>query len=313
MLPPSGLALAPALDAADAKEAWALGLANVRRAPSPGGLGYHLFWVRDRTVGAVALSAREGEYAVIGRHTHCDAVLPEDPEISLRHLLARVLTLDDGVVLRLLELHASLPIFTESGEPTRSLVVSGPVMLRLGRYVIGAVPFGGSEDEELAARSPSSPPPASLVRSEVVPRSASRPHRITHITLLPAVSELGVRRPEAAAPDAPVAPGHARLTLARAGHSVSVELSEQELQLGVIVGRSHRCVDRGLRSVLTESVSRAHLLLLRERDATWAYDLGSVQGTWLEGKRVRRVRLRDGGTSLVLAEIDPVTLDWIAG
>jgi pSer/pThr/pTyr-binding forkhead associated (FHA) protein len=65
--------------------------------------------------------------------------------------------------------------------------------------------------------------------------------------------------------------------------------------------------------VLTESVSRVHLLLLRENGAACVFDCASLQGVFADGARVRRVRLPEGGGTLRLATKDPVTLEWRPG
>ena len=89
----------------------------------------------------------------------------------------------------------------------------------------------------------------------------------------------------------------------------SVDLPDAVLDAGVLVGRAERCEDR-LRAVLTESVSRVHLLLLRERGDVHAFDLASTQGLYADGQRVRRVRLPARGGTLRLASRDPVLLEW---
>jgi pSer/pThr/pTyr-binding forkhead associated (FHA) protein len=58
----------------------------------------------------------------------------------------------------------------------------------------------------------------------------------------------------------------------------------------VVLGRGAAC-DVVLREA---RVSRAHAALVRERGAWWVEDLGSRNGTWCDGERVSRRRLRDG-------------------
>jgi hypothetical protein len=85
--------------------------------------GYRLCWVHGRHGGFRDLPARTHDYVVIGRHSACDMVLPADPELSLRHLLARTITLADGTLaLRLFDLHSNVPMFLEDGVPRRSIV-----------------------------------------------------------------------------------------------------------------------------------------------------------------------------------------------
>ena len=58
----------------------------------------------------------------------------------------------------------------------------------------------------------------------------------------------------------------------------------------VVLGRSR---EAGVR-VSDVNISRKHAELRREKDAYWIVDLGSLNGTIVNGKRVDRKRLRDG-------------------
>src|SRR3954470_22550174 len=58
----------------------------------------------------------------------------------------------------------------------------------------------------------------------------------------------------------------------------------------VLIGRSRRCDF----VVADPSVSRRHALLLRSRDGWTLYDLGSTNGTRVNGWRVERAVLRAG-------------------
>ncbi len=274
--------------------------------------GYRLFCTRGGELRTFDLPALGDEHAVIGRHTSCDFVLDLDDTISLRHLLARVVMLDDGVpALRLLDLRTNMPFLLEDGTPRRSIVAVGQVVARLGSYVVGALPYAGGRRPEPADA------PAQIVEAMSPPRSSPAPHRRTHITVLPPPPELGAspsyrspprRRRPALISEMVVGVGPVRLTLGRGALRASVALADEELDTGVIVGRADRCVD-ALRPVLHAGVSRAHLLMLRERGEVFAYDLCSTQGTYADGARVRRCRLTDGAV-LELARRDPVALRY---
>jgi pSer/pThr/pTyr-binding forkhead associated (FHA) protein len=58
----------------------------------------------------------------------------------------------------------------------------------------------------------------------------------------------------------------------------------------VLIGRSRRC-DFVVRD---PSVSRRHALLIRGQDGWTLYDLGSTNGTRINGWRVERATLRPG-------------------
>lgn len=303
--------------------------------------GYRLFWVRHREVGWMDLPDG-GAYAVIGHHDACDARLRELPGIALRHLLATTVRLSDGLALRVLDLQTRFPFHLADGAPRRSLVVCGPLAFRLGEYVIGGVPV---EDDEAAPgqlRLPRGGLPLAMVSEgvslpqSVRPPPAARPpnpvalrgvdmESVTHVTSMLPPSTLGQRRPRGLARPAPPGddevqlamldelacegPGCAWVTLRRAGQSVGVELSEGELDRGVVVGRAEGCHE-GLKAVLDTNVSRGHLLLLHHHGVFEAFDLCSTQGSYAGGKSVRRFVLPDEGARMQLATKEPVTLEW---
>lgn len=325
------------LDAAAIREAYARACEQMQRA-APTAPGYRLFWVSGRSVGWMDLPVG-GKYAILGRHTECDAVLPgDDGVLSLRHLLAMTVALADGMALRLLDLQTAVPFYLEDGLPRRSIVASGPIAIGLGDHVIGGVPVeeGGRPGALRLAATPLRPPvvteSSSLPRSlhpEGPPREAARElgvrlpssapeegprSRVTSIPPSIPLSDLPKRRgANERAPSSPLlrsASPCATITLQRQDRAASVELSEEELDLGVMIGRAERCYDAGLRAVLDTNISRGHLLLLHHGGAFEAFDLCSTQGTFAGGQRVRRVALTDPGAALQLAAHNPVTLEW---
>jgi len=100
------------------------------------------------------------------------------------------------------------------------------------------------------------------------------------------------------------------LTLSAACGQVSVYLSKEELERGVLIGRSPKCVDAGLRAILTLGISRVHLLLHEDGPECRAYDLASTQGTYQRGRSVRLATLEDDGTKLALGTTAGIELLW---
>src|SRR6185312_6197179 len=102
------------------------------------------------------------------------------------------------------------------------------------------------------------------------------------------------------------------LSLEREGHQVSVTVSDDDLVVGVMIGRSIECLDQGLREVLTGSISRSHVLLLHHHDTYEAFDLCSMNGTHIGEVPMRRRRLGQDPLMMHLApEGDhPVFLLW---
>jgi hypothetical protein len=292
----------PQLDVAKMWLAWSGANQGLIDRPSHDRPGYQLVWTWGREGQTFDLPAEGREYAVIGRHSECDVVLNADPQLSLRHLLARTVVLDDGAVaLRLMSLGAALPFFLEDGLPRWSIVSVGPLMIRLGRYVIGAFPYEPHRPRGGPYRAPAQ---LHIEMSSVVPRMVRRDHRTTHVSVMAPAPDLSM-----IVRGAPPS-GAGRLILRRGQHQAAVDLQHADLERGVLIGRAERCLDQGLARVLHNGVSRTHLMLLREGESVYAYDLCSLQGSWSGGRRVRRCRLSEWGAALDLAEYHPVSLLW---
>lgn len=293
---------------------------------APKAPGYRLFWVQERAVGWMDLPV-SGACAVLGRHTECDAILHGDPSVSLRHLLAMTVALADGPALRLMDLQTAVPFCLEDGIPRRSIIVSGPVAISVHRHVIGAIPIeegdtpGALRLATADLRAPLVSDAAAAPRSFLHERQARSPaaHRSTleandnehtHVTSIPASVPIATLSRSGSAVEATGArAGCATLMLHRKGRAASVELTEAELDVGVMVGRAERCIDAGLHEVLDNHISRGHVLLLHHGGAFEAFDLCSTHGTFAGGERVRRIVLSDV-TTLSLASSNPVTLVW---
>lgn len=266
--------------------------------------GYRLFWTRDgKRIDSYHLAAEVGRYAVIGRHTACDVALDGDPDVSLRQLLAVAERLDDGSPsLRLLVLRAPLPFFLDDDEPRQNIAASGPVVVRVGHWIVGGLPTGDRGDP-----APPSLPPHSVAPATVPPRRSQRSAGLaTHITALPPASDIATHpRSGSAAPA-----GVARITVRHRADVATVDVADEDLDRGVLVGRAESCVDDGIRAVLPSWISRAHLLLLRQGGATLAFDLCSMNGTYCDGRKVRRVILPDDGIELELGNVRGIRLEW---
>lgn len=112
--------------------------------------------------------------------------------------------------------------------------------------------------------------------------------------------------PEPAVPPVPELEPEQEPELERA--SVSFAGREHPITSGrVILGRSRECELR----VADLNVSRRHAEIRREDGAYWIVDLGSMNGTLVNGKRVERERLDDGdritlgSTEIVFARSRP--------
>jgi hypothetical protein len=211
----------------------------------------------------------------------------------------------------------------EAAAPMPELVVTNAASApRSGRPASELV-----EPEKPPAATPSShpeSPAASSAPEGSGSAAAPAPRRRTCVTSMPPsklVANLPPRPPsppevarssirELAPPGAPSAGGAWTVTLEREGRAASVTLTDDELSLGVVIGRAVNCHDRGLRAVLETSISRGHLLLLHHHDTYEAYDLCSLNGTWESGKSVKRRRLGSDKVVLSLSNHQPVVLHW---
>lgn len=297
--------------------------------------GYRLFWVRGNEVGHHDIHL--DEHVVVGRHTACDVPLLSGSELSLRHLLITTTRVASGVALRVLDLHGSIPFYTDDREPRRSIVASGPVVLRLGTYLVGGLPIGPTvtdpglpETMPRAVVTHSVPPPPDDAPAHAAtptelstigaceddvlctkppdnvddppPANTATPPHLSRVTVVPKAAFVTDVAPSSAEEI------FARLTLIRDGHSASIDLQSADLERGVLIGRSERCTDFGLRRVLDGNISRVHTLLLLDGSDVIAFDLCSTQGIYHDGVQVRRHRISKAGGCVSLAKTHPVML-----
>ena len=314
------------------------------RGPMPE-VGYRLYWMTDTVLGSREIYARPSGYVVVGRHGSCDVVLDQEERlVSLRHVLVRAASLDDGFpVISVLDLQTTTGFQISDGSKQRSVAATGPVVFRIGTCSLVALPSTGRfpaelpvpivEPGELAphriAAVPIPPPNLAGLAGPagVAPAPANAHDRpsakspVSRITLLP-YSVVLSERPSAGplvrdADYVPTGEGYEVILESRpkggAPILAGVRLSMADLEHGVLIGRADKCVDAGLRAILGTSVSRVHVLLIREKGACHLYDCASLVGTYVNmSQRVRCLALDDAGTTAQLAAHHGVTLHWRA-
>lgn len=288
------------------RQAWTLAVETDAERPFRCARGYRLYAIgADGTVGR-DLADEPGAFVVLGRHTRCDLVIRKDETVSLRHLLFRLQS-DPGDAepgLRVLDLRTQMGFSLPDGTRRRSILVRGPVLLKVGPYwVAGLTGEAPSQAEpptsvyELPAHPYREAPNARM------PRPYERPQLVSRITLMPAAAALGERRPASDGLHDEYA-----LELESATGVARVGVTRDDIERGFFVGRSERCEDPRLRAVLSPAISRVHLLIIRVDDRIIAYDMASTSGTRFSGHGVRAVELSDLGTELVLAH--QVRMRW---
>ncbi len=305
----------------DLRQAYGFARGVVQLQPAESGPGHRLVWVRGAAFSCSSLIASDDAFAVIGRHTQCELVLPDDPFVALRHVLVRSLTLPSGgVALRVFDLHTGLGFGLPDGTRHSSIFAEGPIAIAIGEYALVALPTETSGNElpgELPPPVMETPP---HVREQLQAlASAMSPYRVnarssnrmSRITLMPRPVMVGEAMPPTLGRLA--TGGQYALTLSRAGRSATVTLSEEDISRGVMIGRSEKCHAEMLRRITDENTSRTHILVLREGGAVSAYDLASTHGTFVNGLPARRVRLFKSGTSVSLGRgKNAVRLSWHA-
>lgn len=281
--------------------------------PREGTHGYRLMRVLEGNVSWVDIRIGSDGYAVLGSHDRCDLVLASDAGIWLRHMIAICARLeDDSVGIRLIDLKTDIPFFLEDDIPQWSVTASGPFAIRLGRHVICGFPIGPSADEGSAEPMPAagrahtfeslSRSRAAIMETSAIDASVQLIHPHRHrdepFTIVPSAPVSQIQ--ELVGPSA--SPNHVRVTLERGGMGASVEIPTDALDAGVLLGRALNCFDGGLRRIFCDAVSRAHVLLLRDREEVHAIDLCTTNGTRVAGRRIRRYRLSNDGSTLELGK-----------
>jgi hypothetical protein len=329
-------------------EAYAIARAADRLRDPQAQIGYRLYWMSDKILGSIDVYAQPSGYAVVGRHGSCDVVLDDERVISLRHVIVRASSLDDGLpVLSVLDLHSTDGFELSDGSKQRSVAASGPVVFRIGTHSLVALPSAGrcpdvlpvphveagpAAEAEAAqaaqARAAKAPPVHRAAPVRIEPGRAqeiARPiprHRspdegpVSRITLLTPSVDLSRRSSVEPSPFpasyVPTGEGYEVVVASHDGRRAGVRLTNTDLDYGVLIGRAEKCVDAGLRSILVDAISRVHVLLIREKGECRLYDVASLIGTFVNGERVRCHPLADMGTTVQLASASGVTLHWRA-
>jgi pSer/pThr/pTyr-binding forkhead associated (FHA) protein len=73
-------------------------------------------------------------------------------------------------------------------------------------------------------------------------------------------------------------------------------VGERALTNGILLGRYERCDGHGSRILARRGISRVHALVVAVDGAICVLDLGSTNGTWLDGSEIRVARLSPGST-----------------
>lgn len=236
--------------------------------------------------------SEQGAFGVIGRHDCCALTLQDD-EISLRHALVRVNRQGLGEArVRLIDLGSSNTFRTEDGQVCKSVLAEGPLFVHLLGYQLYLFPTGSlapSKWEATAEATWNSFPervyldqriPERMNREVKRPAPNNRARRQTYMTLLPAAQHLRAK---------PGAGGQVVGTILLSAENTQIahRVSLEDLERGVLIGRYERCQLAGA----SHSLSRVHLVLLRDGSDIWAVDTASLNGTIVDNQKISAIVL----------------------
>jgi len=271
---------------------------------------------RGSVAGTLTLVGKPGSInaGVIGRHGRCDLYLPGDESLSLRHAAVVV---DERGGFRLIDLRTGSGLRDAAGRRHDGVASTDEAVVAIGDHVIiararrmedPAGPMRSPWMPPLAlgtniAPDPAHPPRASGTNVLGVPDPARVPNLAMTITA-------GVTRTGGA-----LLGGDERrealIELADGGSREMWPVGDRALSNGILLGRYERCDGHGSRILARRGISRVHALVIAVGGAPYVLDLGSTNGTWLDGTTEVRVARLAPGVRFRLGEHGP-TISWRA-
>ena len=253
--------------------------------------------------GALTLHGKAGTInaGVIGRHGRCDLYLASDESLSLRHATVVV---DEHGGFRLLDLRTGSGLRDVAGRRHDGIASAEEAVVCLGDHLLVAR-ARRPEDPAGPMRSPWAPPLAvgtGIVDSSVrIARTAPGDENLS-MTFTGGLTRTG---------GGLVAGAEARqgmIELAADGAREVWPVGERALGNGILLGRYERCDGHGSRILARRGISRVHALIIAADGIPHVLDLGSTNGTWIDGAEVRVARLTSG-TTFRLGERGP-SITW---
>lgn len=238
----------------------------------------------------IAATEDEVRAAIVGRHSRATLALPRDhATAALRHM-ALLVRLDRGrPVARVLDLQTEIGFADPLGRRFEAVRTDGCTFLSAGGAVLMLLPTGPDQQfDQDAEQAWSSVPPRRWLESRVG-RQKIDPGPEAHVhgeTLIQAQDgPRGCRARLCRDLEIPVG----ILTVAASGEETNVRVSGRALDEGFLIGRYDRCEVGGPEA--DESLSRVHLLIVREGPRIIAIDTASTNGTYVGDDRVHLVEL----------------------
>lgn len=284
----------------------------------------------NKVAASVCVASKVGEpnSAIVGRHSIADLYLDSDPGLSLRHLAVILEPMSAGtsdVRFRVVDLRSSLAFSDEHDNKLEGIVAEGPVFIRVGNFALFCLPTGDPAPlPDDATDAWSCIPERVYLAEEVaepdrwkrkVSRRKERQKRGAGGDVSPnaAITRVqSVRGPQRARTKL-LAPGEdpigtLRITTDTAVQSLVIGL--RAARHGILVGRYERCDSDGATVLVSDTISRIHLLLVAIGGRMCAIDTASTNGTWAPGDVDVRTMYLSESTDLTLGE-DIATLRWL--
>lgn len=255
---------------------------------------------RRRHATRVVFFDDDGPIAIsLGRHSRCDVA--EIPGAALRHAL--LLLWSDR--MEALDLATGIGLSVGGGAPALHVAGSGAVRFGVGAAEVLVLPA--------APGAPLAPQGAATllqqVKADVRERLAPgdrAPVPVVGRTDLVWAAPLQRTEASVAFDVLRAAPTSIVSTRTLRGGAVAIRVRPDEVVDGVLLGRYERC--RGARALQRcDLVSRVHALVFSRGGVTYVADVGSTNGTTVDGRCVEVQRL-DDGMHLALAGVEVVLL-----
>jgi hypothetical protein len=231
----------------------------------------------------------------IGRHSNVDLFLPDDEELSLRHLLVLVRQVAGSLRLRVADLATPGGFQSEEGGVLRAVDANGTLVLRAASYSFFAVPTGSPPPWKRDAEDPWLTLPRRVLVAE--PRSPRSPPVRRHIARGGQTSVSFVSGPEEPGPEPVLLAGEiveGHLVIANGGAEQKLTVGATALERGIILGRYSRC--SGDTSVMTDLVSRVHGVVIAIDGQVHLIDAGSTNGIATGGQEVKCAPIQASAT-----------------
>ncbi len=251
---------------------------------------------------------------IVGRHGRSELFLPDDEEVSLRHLAILVHRGGpaDPVRCTVLDLRSERGFEDEHGAAREAISTSGPCLLRCASYALFLLPCGegalwpasaeaaweqlpprsyedgalGVVREERPALEPTSTDGA---REQTVVSCSAGPRRLRQRLVRPGAEPLG------------------ELLVSTPRRTIAIEADSAALREGLLLGRYPRCEAGGVELGLGRDVSRVHALVLEVDGELCLIDTASRCGVRVGGEERRVVRLAPGVRATLASE---ATVEW---